>query len=862
VNGYLFSGALTGWRRPKLLRALLDSAARYAYRVPTITQSTATAILTFVANAVEGDKVKVGEEEYKFTATVIAAYDVLIGAGAAESAANLLAALTEGGTPGTDYGENTVKNPAISDTPSDHELIDTVLTLKAEDFGAAYNSIAVTESTAGARMSWANPTFTGGLNQTFDSAITGAATWLEFRDSDTQVMRSPVVDDRFGRYYFASPSLPPQYNTYARITAGQSPWLLGLQPPGCAPIVAVAGGGDQAQLGFPTTTSANNATPGSNKLFLIPITPDGAMSLDAVSFTPAEDNGTAEFAAVLYEDNGGQPGLLLNIGTVITGCAVGVDVVSTFVNPTPIYNAVQYWIGFLVDSAVAMQLADDTGTAGVVADTTYTNGPPGVAPSMTTGQPDWKLWGDLTTASVIEARAYVYTWVTEYGEESAPSPPTLVNGWSNGTWTIDLYTPPLDDMGVLRNITHKRLYRTISGVAGQTQYFLVTPAGANAEDPAAGDIPVAQGQYIDTVLDDVIALNGIMASTNWMPPPENLAGIVSMPNGMAAGFKGNEVWFCEPYRPHAWPSQYVITTEFPIVGLGVIGSALVVCTSGTPYVLTGVNPGSVSSSKVLLPEPCTSRGSIVSTDQGVFYTSPNGLILVTQYGAASNTTELWITREKWRKLTPSRYTQAIHLASCYFAFGTVEEDDTSFAQKGYTIELAADTESFTIWPQPGGHRLGFQQLSAPSDLDVYNVLTDTWTGTGMLIQDGQIFYYDFEDEAPEIVPYKWKSKIFHQPHKDNFEAMKVYFDVPPGTPAQNADRNVDPVQATLAADQYGIVRVYADGNLVTTREIRTSGELLRILSGFKYEQWQWEFEGRVNISNVQVATSVKELGGV
>ena len=70
---------------------------------------------------------------------------------------------------------------------------------------------------------------------------------------------------------------------------------------------------------------------------------------------------------------------------------------------------------------------------------------------------------------------------------------------------------------------------------------------------------------------------------------------------------------------------------------------------------------------------------------------------------------------------------------------------------------------------------------------------------------------------------------------------------------------LDP-QPTLAANQYGILRVYADGNLYTTREIRSSGELLRIYSSTKVEQWQYEVEGRVSVSNFQVATSVKELG--
>ena len=42
LNAYLFSGALTGWRQPKLLRMLNNSAAQFVYRVPNkLTNNTA-----------------------------------------------------------------------------------------------------------------------------------------------------------------------------------------------------------------------------------------------------------------------------------------------------------------------------------------------------------------------------------------------------------------------------------------------------------------------------------------------------------------------------------------------------------------------------------------------------------------------------------------------------------------------------------------------------------------------------------------------------------------------------------------------------------------------------------------------------
>jgi hypothetical protein len=304
----------------------------------------------------------------------------------------------------------------------------------------------------------------------------------------------------------------------------------------------------------------------------------------------------------------------------------------------------------------------------------------------------------------------------------------------------------------------------------------------------------------------------------------------------------------------------VLTTEFPIVGLGICGQAIVVCTQSSPYVITGVNPSSMSMIKVNLPEPCLHRGSIVSTDTTVLYISQNGLIQISQSGAGANVTEGWITREKWQALTPQQHVRAIKHATSYFAFGTVAGADVSFARDGYTVELSAqDQTSFTVWPQPGGHRLGFSQLNSPNGFDIDNVLLDPWTGVGLLIQNNAIYYYDFTDLNPVIVPFKWKSKTYQQLSAKNFSAMKLWFTVPATTPPQT-DRVVDEPQPTLGPEQYGIVRVYADGQLYQTRELRTSGELLRIHSGGKYESWQFEVESRVQISNWQIATSVKELG--
>lgn len=673
--------------------------------------------------------------------------------------------------------------------------------------------------------------------------------WLEFLDPDTNVMRSPVVQDQYDRYYTASPSQPPQYNTYDRIWNGSNWWLLGVPASGCAPGVTVDGGGSTSQLGWPTispNTPAGAMTYISgNSVSLVPITPQGSMLLQDVGFVPNFTSATINYQAVVYSDNGGVPYQLLAVGNPGVGLTAGVGAASIINNSLSVMADTVYWIGIQTDEATWIMDADVT-NQGVVFSQTYSNGPPEfVNAGTTTSSQTFQMWADLIGSSVYTARAYVYTWVTAYGEEGPPSEPSVVNGWSNGTWTINLFTPDPLDMGTRRNIVYTNIYRSVTNQSGQGTYFFVA------------QIPVTQSTYVDTSNDATVALNQQLVSLYWFEPPSDLQGIAAFPNGITVGFRSNEIWFSEAYRPHAWPPGYVITTEFPVVGIGICGQAIVVCTEGTPYLVNGINPSAMALTKINLPEPCLHRGSIVSTDTTVLYVSQNGLIQISQSGAGSNITEGWITRERWQGLTPQSEVRAIKLMTSYFAFGA---SVPGLLTAGYTVELSQEDQvSFTVWPQPGGHRIGFNELTPPNNYNINNVEVDVWTGVALLVQNAGIYYYDFTDQSPTIVPYKWRSKLYQQLSKKCFAAMRIWFDIPPSTPVQDARNTAEP-QPTLGPNQYGIVRVYADGNLWTTREIYTSGELLRIYSGIKADTWQWEFEGRVLITNVQTATSIKELG--
>lgn len=461
------------------------------------------------------------------------------------------------------------------------------------------------------------------------------------------------------------------------------------------------------------------------------------------------------------------------------------------------------------------------------------------------------------SSSTLISRSYVTTFVSAYGEEGPPSNAIIIESAKlDDTFAIVMAPADANDLGINRNLEKRRIYRTITATDGTTTFFLVT------------ELPIATLTYNDNASDLAVSSSSELESTNWTGPPDDLEGFVTFTNGIVAGFRGNEIWFCEPYRPHAWPAQYVLVVEYTIVGLGVSSQTLVVCTEGFPHLVTGIAPSSMSVTKLAGLLPCTSRGSIVSVVEGVYYSSPEGLALVSSGGIVVATKEL-IRKDKWRELVTLATLRSVRLGPAYFAFGS--------ARFGVFEETAFDTDAFTqedvsearrgILIDPTSQHVAFNLVVLPSTEEpVANVMSDAWTGEIFLIYGGKTYWLDIGDSDQQRQSYTWRSKVFQPADRKNFQAMKIFFRVPANTPPLNPVPNTDPVQE-LADDQYGLVRVYAgtedsDLKLVMTREIRTSGEMMRMPSGFKYDFWQWEIEGRVEILSIQAATSPSELRSV
>lgn len=494
-----------------------------------------------------------------------------------------------------------------------------------------------------------------------------------------------------------------------------------------------------------------------------------------------------------------------------------------------------------------------------------------------TSTPTLNIIGGATTNQVT--RAYVYTFVSAYGEEGPPSPAVVATNSALNTWQLQ-WTAPGIGITTGRNLTNINIYRTIADGQGGAHFYFVA------------QVTLATTSYNDTALDTAISGNNQLQSTGWAAPPA-LQGMVAMPNGMIVGWANDrDVWFCEPYRPHAWPSSYTVSLDYSIVGMAVMGTSVVVATAGNPYIITGVHPAVTSISKVPAQEPCISRHSIAVGPDGVYYASNNGLMLVNP-GIATVVTASMFSRQDWASLEPSLF-QGICLNRSYIAF---VKRGTLIGGAVYDGSVASGTAldglgggapvydglhaQWTALADQGDNGIIIDSSSQnvlftrfKFEATVQNIYQDIYTGelmllatqakdmTGATLAGPTVFQFDPYSGTTRL-PYLWRSKKFQLPYKQSFIGAKVFFEITPeASSAVIGARNTNLLQTFNPATQYLLLRVYADGTLVLTRELQSSGELVLLPSGFRADYWQFELNGQVSIKNLQIATSVKELQAV
>lgn len=460
-------------------------------------------------------------------------------------------------------------------------------------------------------------------------------------------------------------------------------------------------------------------------------------------------------------------------------------------------------------------------------------------------------------SGTAESRAYLVTYISMFGsieEESAPSPVSaIVSVLPGGSVTVGNLgtTAPAGKY----NITKKRIYRTVTG-SSSTVYLKVA------------DVAIGTASYTDTIA--ASGLGGVLPSATWAPPPADLQGIVAMANGILAGFRGNEIYFCEPFTPHAWPPEYALTVEFPVVGISALGESLVVATKGNPYMVSGSTPAAMSQSKLPLYEPCISKRSIASDEGGALYASPNGIVKIAP-GFAGIATRPLLTRAEWQLYKPATMLGVV-LDGRYYLF--CENGEISF--KGALILDRNETAS---------------PLTTTS-LTTTAVHIEPTTANLFVADDG--FVREWEGDTNSYLPYEWRSKRFILPRPANFGAVQVEADFGNiglsealaalraqiiasnqaifastsdlqscvGLNGPIASNFVTGSVLSLVPEEgdgrYITLTVFADSKQVASIPIRNT-RAVRLPSGYKGTNYEFQLDGNVPIRVVKIAETAKEL---
>lgn len=468
--------------------------------------------------------------------------------------------------------------------------------------------------------------------------------------------------------------------------------------------------------------------------------------------------------------------------------------------------------------------------------------PTGKPVAIVSGTPD-----DSLSSTII----YAYTWVTSLGEESEPSPLSEGVLWSPGLpVTVRGFSPPPEG----RRVTSMRIYRSQTSSTGATDLYFI------AERPAG------VGDFLDEDLDIVEPIG----TTDFNPPPDDLQGITTLPNGMLAAFSGKRLYFSEPYYPHAWPEKYVLTTDYEIVGLGAFGSSVAILTTGTPYIASGTAPENFVMEKLELNLPCINARGIVDLGYSVAYPSHLGLVSISSNGASVVTTGV-MTRDQWLQMNPYSFV-AGQFAGRWMASYAYTDEGGEGKRGIIIIDLSGD-QAFLI------------RNSDYADSMFY----DIGTGALYLLKSGTEIY-EWDAISEPFGEQLWRSKRFVIPTEINFGALLIEGD--DITTAAQKKTLEDKAKAIMAAnraimttnrsggeiggapigvipfggslldavehDQASLaVSIFADDKLIfTTSKLN---KVIRLPGGFLARTWEIEVRGNIQVSQITMAISASEM---
>lgn len=416
-----------------------------------------------------------------------------------------------------------------------------------------------------------------------------------------------------------------------------------------------------------------------------------------------------------------------------------------------------------------------------------------------------------------EIRYYVYTYVTDWGDESAPSPLSveLTLKTDDVVDISNIDPPPAGAHGINR----VRVYRAQTGTSGDAEFFFLRELPSSATDTE----------------DDNRPLGEVLPTDGWLPPPATLTHLTAMWNGMAAAIDSldGSVRYPIAYKPYAWPVAYeTLAPNARAVALATFGQRLLILTNGRPVLVTGSSPDSLDEQPLEIAQACIAPRSAVGFGHGVVWACPDGLAYFGDAGAKLLTNGL-MTREDWRAINPASIVAASY-EGAYIAF----YDRPGGGRGGFLIDPLAPQGFFPL-------DQGYDGLFLDESRDALFVLDGT-----------EIKKWD---AGPAPMTARFRSKVFAGTPR-GYAGGRVAASSWPVQVSVDARDLPAPAVAALVAKR---PTIYSAPNATTLRYTSsvTGPEPFPVPGDIVAREWQVSVDTVNPVQSVALAASVGELGG-
>ena len=384
------------------------------------------------------------------------------------------------------------------------------------------------------------------------------------------------------------------------------------------------------------------------------------------------------------------------------------------------------------------------------------------------------------------------------------------------------------------HIDKKRIYRLNVGSSAPAYQYV-------------GEVDIGTLTYRDRILN--ADLGEVLTTSTFSPPPPEMKGLVAIPGNFLAGFRDNEICFCEPNKCYAWPPGYRQSVHYPVVALGVYGNTIIIETTEETYLMTGTHPAAMVMDDNSIKKPClSSRGNVI-TESGTFFPTIDGMMFIGAGGARVVTDNI-MKRDEWDEKQPETmhsyfyngnlvcFHRVDQSAEYYAAIEALKQENIEYYYGDGYLAGSFGTHSF------GSRTFGGSKLldtKIPYDAEAGEGF---FLGTGL--SEGSLVRLDYAfcgfmdhasgflyvvqkngsdeyvirklDASEQKIISTWTSKLFQLPSIMNFGAAKIVADF--AAPMSDARRTAYNAyrDAVIAANQ-ALIDSGAGSGAINTFEI-------------------------------------------